>query len=251
MKKSGLLIGFVLGIGLTFGLGSEASAAQAMHRLYNPNSGEHFYTKSFAEKIYLTKAGWKDEGLGWRAPDNGANVYRVYNPYSGDHHYTLSLDEKDGLVKAGWKDEGVGWYSDQNRGVPLYRAYNPNAHSGSHHYTVDQQEQKNLINAGWKDEGIAWYGVLVSQTEINKKIVAAINTYYQDLNGDNQIYVRENGNRYERQVGEYGWIPLIFDYESGCVLFETSPWNGSSLCGWWIEDGDAVRFNPDWNTLYQ
>lgn len=48
----------------------EASAAD-MHRLYNPNSGEHFYTATTNEKNHLVKVGWKYEGIGWTAPVNG------------------------------------------------------------------------------------------------------------------------------------------------------------------------------------
>ena len=130
-----------------------------MLRLYNPNSGEHFYTASAAEKDTLVNAGWKYEGLAWKAPAKSKTpVYRVYNPNAGDHHYTVSASEKDSLVKAGWKDEGIGWYSDDAKTIPVYRAYNPNATTGSHHFTISKTEINNLVKAGWKDEGIAWYG---------------------------------------------------------------------------------------------
>ena len=84
----------------------------AMYRLYNPYTGEHFYTSSTDERDSLVLVGWKDEGKGWVAPSSGAKVYRLYNPYveGGDHHYTLSADERDHLVSVGWKDEGVAWY---------------------------------------------------------------------------------------------------------------------------------------------
>ena len=55
--------------------------------------------------------------------------------------------------------EGIGWYSDDNKGVPLHRLYNPNAQAGSHHYTISVAEKENLEKAGWKYEGIAWYGM--------------------------------------------------------------------------------------------
>ena len=84
----------------------------------------------------------------------------MYNPNSGDHHYTTSAPEKNSLVSAGWKYEGIGWYSDDNKGVPLYRLYNPNATTGSHHYTTNITEKNNLVKAGWKYEGIAWFGVI-------------------------------------------------------------------------------------------
>lgn len=128
----------------------------AMYRLYNPNSGEHFYTASTTERDSVKKAGWKYEGIGWQAPSSGTPVYRLYNPNAGDHHYTPYTYEKESLVKAGWKYEGVSWYSGGNQ--PLYRLYNPNAKAGAHHYTLLQSERNNLIKAGWKNEGIGWYG---------------------------------------------------------------------------------------------
>lgn len=36
-----------------------ALAAQDMYRLYNPNSGEHFYTANVAERDSLRRVGWR------------------------------------------------------------------------------------------------------------------------------------------------------------------------------------------------
>lgn len=138
----------------------ETKDAVAMYRVYNPNSGEHFYTSDENEKNHLTTLGWKDEGLGWNAPkESNTPVYRLYNINSGDHHYTTDMLEKDNLVMIGWSYEGIGWYSDDEKAVPLYRSYNPNATTGSHHYTKDQDEHNYLISVGWSDEGIAWYSM--------------------------------------------------------------------------------------------
>lgn len=137
--------------------------AVPMYRLYNPNSGEHFYTASVSEKNNVVKAGWKYEGIGWYAPKkSGVPVYRLYNPNAGDHHYTTSRKESDNLVKAGWKYEGIRWYSSSTKEVPLYRVYNPNAKAGAHHFTVQKKEVSNLVKAGWRAEGIGWYGLKVS-----------------------------------------------------------------------------------------
>ena len=131
-----------------------------MYRMYNKNSGEHFYTSNKKEIADLESAGWANEGQAWRAPVKSKTpVYRLYNANAGDHHYTTSASEKNNLVKAGWKYEGIGWYSDDNKGVALYRLYNPNAKAGSHHYTVSASEKNSLMKAAWKYEGIAWYGV--------------------------------------------------------------------------------------------
>ena len=77
-----------------------------MHRLYNPNSGEHFYTKDTNEKNWLVSLGWISEGIGWIAPNSSDYpVYRLYNANGGEHHYTMNKAEKDMLVKVGWKYE--------------------------------------------------------------------------------------------------------------------------------------------------
>lgn len=131
-----------------------------MHRLYNPNSGEHFYTAADKEKNYLVKIGWTYEGTGWIAPESSKTpVYRLYNKNAGDHHYTMDAREKNYLVKAGWTYEGIGWYSDDDKGVPLYRQYNPNAKAGSHNYTTSKKENDYLATIGWTAEGISWYGM--------------------------------------------------------------------------------------------
>ena len=90
---------------------AHAAGTRQMYRLYNPNSGEHFYTASEAERNMLDQVGWRYEGVGWTAPtSSNTPVFRLYNPNAGDHHYTTSDYERDSLVKAGWRYEGIGWY---------------------------------------------------------------------------------------------------------------------------------------------
>lgn len=136
-----------------------AQDVEGMNRLYNPNSGEHFYTSSAYETCHLAIIGWNYEGTGWVAPKAGAQVYRMYNPNAGDHHYTLSETERDSLVSVGWNYEGVGWCSDNGKAKALFRLYNPNAVAGSHHYTTSAAERDHLASVGWNDEGIGWYGM--------------------------------------------------------------------------------------------
>ncbi len=137
------------------------NATCTMHRLYNPNSGEHFYTANDVEKNYLVSLGWNYEGAGWTAPAcSGTPVYRVYNPNAGDHHYTTNANEKNYLVSIGWNDEGIGWYSNELGTSTLHRLYNPNATgAGAHHYTTNAAEATILQNLGWRYEGTAWYGL--------------------------------------------------------------------------------------------
>ena len=139
------------------------SDAAAMHRLYNPYTGEHFYTASVYERDAVVAAGWSYEGIGWYAPKNeGADVYRLYNANAGDHHYTLSAGERDVLVTAGWNYEGVGWLScpgDAEGAQPVWRQYNPYARTGAHNFTTSMGEHVALCEMGWRGEGVAWYGL--------------------------------------------------------------------------------------------
>lgn len=127
MKKVTFVIGFFFSCLLLFGFSGKVSASVAIYRLYNPNSGEHFYTSGLAEARHLRSVGWREEQIGWFAPNEhtGAPVYRLYNPNAGDHHYTMNSFEAAHLVKVGWRDEGTAFvsaFSNQRR-VPIYRLY--------------------------------------------------------------------------------------------------------------------------------
>ena len=135
-------------------------AKTPMYRLYNPNSGEHFYTGSEVERDHLAGLGWHYEGVAWHAPIfSGAPVYRILNPNSYDHHYTMSWQEIEDLQSLGWIYEGVAWNSP-DEGSAQYRLYNPNADLGSHHYTNSLEERDYLVSLGWHLEGIGWYGII-------------------------------------------------------------------------------------------
>lgn len=143
-----------------------AASSHPIYRLYNPYTGEHFYTAYTEERNNLMYGGWTYEGVGWNAPDSGWYVYRLLNPNTGDHHYCMDTDERDNLIARGWTYEGVGWASvsvaweDRKtaRGIPVYRVYNPNASTATHHYTTDAAEVRALQKLGWRYEGVGWYG---------------------------------------------------------------------------------------------
>jgi len=136
-----------------------SAGSNAIYRAYNPNSGEHFYTKNTYEYDNVISVGWQPENVAWLSPQIGASIYRLYNPNSGEHFYTLSLAENNYLSDIGWREEGVAFYSSSNKEVPVYRLYNPNAKGpGAHHYTTSAGERDVLVKLGWRSEGIAFYG---------------------------------------------------------------------------------------------
>ncbi len=142
-----------------------------MYRLYNPNSGEHFYTADVNEVKQLRFVGWKYENVGWIAPEKSDQpVYRLYNPNAGDHHYTTSAGERDHLVSVGWKYEQIGWYSASPNKIKLLRQYNKNAKAGAHNFTTNPDENDMLVSVGWKAEGVAWYALKASQPKFSAEI---------------------------------------------------------------------------------
>lgn len=156
------MLSVMVSAAMTAPVSAWAVGTQVMWRLYNPNTGEHFYTANTYERGSLAQRGWRIEGAAWIAPTvSSTPVYRLYNPVvrGGDHHYTVNSHERDMPVRAGWRYEGVGWYSDDAHGVALQRVYNPNASTGTHHYTIDTNERDALRRVGWRHEGIAWYDV--------------------------------------------------------------------------------------------
>lgn len=163
MKIKTVLLGVtaIATLGAVSQVSTHASAASSkpVYRLYNHNTGEHFYTENTYERDSLKRVGWNDEGLGWQAATSGTPVYRVYNPNAsgGDHYYTMSKYEAQSLVNKGWRWDNNGKAAFYSGGsVNLYVAYNPNANSGSHNYTTNTYEQNNLLGKGWKYGKVAW-----------------------------------------------------------------------------------------------
>ncbi|MFV0528715.1 MAG: InlB B-repeat-containing protein [Lachnospiraceae bacterium] len=126
--------------------------------LYNPNSGEHFYTITASERDEVVAAGWKYEGISWIAALDGHPVFRVYNTVTREHIFSMDTRERARLLALGWKDEGIGFYSDVERKNEILRCYNPNGEpAAQHHYTLSKSERDNLVKAGWIYEGMAWF----------------------------------------------------------------------------------------------
>ncbi|MDO4621564.1 MAG: NlpC/P60 family protein [Eubacteriales bacterium] len=196
-----------------------------MYRIYNPNSGEHFYTADKKERDYLFRQGWFMEGVGWVAPKKSSRpVYRLYNANAGDHHYTMSDGERKYLISHGWKYEGIGWYSADSKATPLYRQYNPNAAAGSHNYTTVKKEHNYLVSLGWKNEGIAWYAISGGYDETYKNPNASIINKYIAY-GDALAKDDSHGYSQDRR-----WGP---DYD--CSSFVISCLRAAG-----IDTGDAV-----------
>lgn len=138
---------------------TEKRTVMHMLRMYDPNSGEHFYTGSEEEKDNLVAAGWNYEGVGFTfSMTTGAPVYRLYDRHNTfEHLYTMDEDEKEMLIALGWELEGVAFNSAYDTEVPQFRLHNPNETRGAYHFTSSTEERDMLIAAGWEYQGIGFY----------------------------------------------------------------------------------------------
>ena len=137
---------------------TEKRTVMHMFRMYDPNSGEHFYTGSEAERDFLVTVGWHYEGVGFTfSRTTGMPVYRLYDPVYGEHLYTMDVKEKDTLIAQGWNLEGIAFNSAYDTEVPQYRLHNPNAKRGAYHFTASEAERDMLIALGWEYQGIGFY----------------------------------------------------------------------------------------------
>lgn len=135
----------------------------AVHRLYNPNDGDHLYTTDANEARSLASKGWKDEGALGVAPAGLTDVYRFVNASTGQHILTDDFAEAEALLRqgqnlsdgtrAGWQYEGVAFVARDGDGGPVrvHRLYREGA---PHLLTADENEVKTLVAKGWKDEGV-------------------------------------------------------------------------------------------------
>jgi len=145
-----------------------------MYRLFNPITGEHFYTAVLTEAADdVMRFGWRSEGIGWYAPPVGVGVpvYRlaaIPGTGSAGHLFTTSQGEKDKAMATGqWTDEGIGWYSAGPESV--LRQYQPT--TGQHNYTSDANEIKVITTEqGWQlelDGTAAWNGLVAGEPADN------------------------------------------------------------------------------------
>jgi hypothetical protein len=133
------------------------------YRLYNPATGEHFYTVDYQEAFALRDAGtFRLEGVEGKVFQvefvDSVALYRLYNPTTNRHFYTTSIVELDIVTKQGFYLEGVQGFltftslsPDGSEMGPLYRLYN--VITNDHFYTKSFDEAMAAERAGYVREG--------------------------------------------------------------------------------------------------
>ncbi len=123
-----------------------------VYRLYNPGSGEHFFTVSSVEKETLINDDWTDEGVAFSVPERSDTpVYRLFNAETGEHFYTASETGIAIKEAEGFTCEGIAWYTDDAESMMVYRLRNT-SQKGSAHYTANLEERATLVAGGWTEE---------------------------------------------------------------------------------------------------
>ena len=102
---------FIVGHGLTdettgwpgFSVAANQLSNDApVYRLYNPHTGEHYYTVQSGEEQALVRSGWtfeKYEGYLYPTQVPGSTlIYRLYNQVNGGHLYSASVAEVNAIL---------------------------------------------------------------------------------------------------------------------------------------------------------
>jgi len=83
---------------------TQVAGTVAIFRMYNPNTGRHYYSVGAGERDSLKGIGWvyeKDEGSIFTALGSGlSEIFKLYNQNSGVHLYTENAATKDAILAA-------------------------------------------------------------------------------------------------------------------------------------------------------
>lgn len=136
---------------------STPAAQNCVYRLYNPVSGDHFYTTSILERNSAANSGYTYEGIAFDVSGDSNPVYRLYNYKTGEHFYTTSTSERDSAMKnSGFSLEGVAYSISGSSNTPIYRLVQAR-YPYMHFYTSSTVERDSIVKSGdWRYEGIAW-----------------------------------------------------------------------------------------------
>ena len=204
-----------------YAYGAETEGTSPIFRLYNPRTGNHFYTRSSSERdSAISNHSYVSEGTAFYAyPDQNSGkspVYRFYSSLTGDHFYTASEGEKSSVQNNpqwGYTYEGIAFYvslSQESETSPVYRFYSPS--TGDHFYTASENEANSIslypiyrfyapstgdhfystnksIPQGYLYEGIAFYAF---KKEMSENL--PIFQLYNSQTGDH-LYTRSSSER--------------------------------------------------------
>ena len=138
----------------------------AVHRLFNPNTGQHLFTADANEAAALTRIGWRYETVAWAQPqaDDPAKDAEPEGETPGEELVADAEARAQAPAEDATDDPGDVDPADPTDpeapsepdapATTVYRLYNPT--NGEHHYTLDANEYAELPSYGWRQEGEAF-----------------------------------------------------------------------------------------------
>ena len=136
--------------------------SKPVFRLFNPRTGDHFYTISTETRDSFRNQGYEyewPEFYAYDAPVSGSiPIYRLYNSRNGDHFYTNSAAGRDAVMQGGYAYEGIEFYAfptSAGGAIPIYRLFNPR--NGDHIYLSNPAGRDAVMQGGYEYEWIEFY----------------------------------------------------------------------------------------------
>ena len=145
-----------------------ANSGYPVYRLYNSQTGTHFWTENIAERNKYKQNGYNEEGVAFHQvsliknvappPAGKKLVYRFYGRPGNTHFWTVNILERDNLIRQGNRYEGIAFLAPEaSNSSPVYRLYN--TVTKRHFYTLSTAERDRFSQVGtWRAEGVAFYG---------------------------------------------------------------------------------------------
>jgi hypothetical protein len=113
----------------------QATGASDVYRLFNPTTGDHFYTATAAEKDAAAAAGYQVEGTvgaAFTTPTTGSEaVTRYLQASTGQHFYSNNENEAGNLSALGYQKEGVAFYTPKPQTAASVMQPNQNSSASS------------------------------------------------------------------------------------------------------------------------
>jgi len=220
---------------------TDAPGATTVSRMFNPVTGDRFYSLSANEITSAIANGYimetPDAFLAESSfpPGGGLGVYQLYNNKLDRHLYTWNYAEVLSAGAAGYTNEGTAFWLDSNPTyvtIPVARLYNPQ--TGDHLYTADQYEINavNCLKPTYVNEGQMFVASQDSSTGdspvFRLRAPNGFHIFTISVNEKNQLlskgYALENSAAFYASTAiKTGYVPVyrLYSNQSGDHLFTT------------------------------
>ena len=227
------------------------STPVTMWRLYNPNSGEHFYTSNLGERDHIVSVGWRLEGVGWAgwvgaggtAGNAGQRVQNALNALGGYDvgFVVLDLNSGFGIARSSTAARYAALRQRYGSG-PMQRLMN---WTGVHSFS----SSRDFVYYSPRDLAKLWVGCyryFYVPSEGNGNAAWCRSLYTEGLTGGNAFIHNALAGQYTVHA-KPGWRPgkgYNAQNDAGIVMAGDNPYVVvvlSSACGRYDQLSELVR----------